>query len=229
MKQKVCVCGDTHGVFDELNMLMHSEEPDIVIQTGDFGYYDRFDDRWSRAPTGNRIDAISKPANTKLYFVGGNHEHWLQLDNLVRHQKTPEPFEVRKNLFYCPTGSTLTLDDGTNILFMGGADSIDKAYRTPGVSWFSQEVLTEKHFYSLPDELQVDILVSHTCSSSELKDLMKGQHIYNIDPTWEVLEQTILKYKPSYHYFSHWHKYAKGKKWECLHMCPHEGWWKWLK
>ena len=66
--------------------------------------------------------------HTKVLFCDGNHDnHWelRALKNLA----------VSDNVFYQPRGSTITLPDGRNFLFMGGANSIDKYRRTVGVSW----------------------------------------------------------------------------------------------
>ena len=45
----------------------------------------------------------------------------------------------------------LGLPDGRIVLFMGGADSIDKKYRKIGFDWFPEELITQKDIYELPD------------------------------------------------------------------------------
>jgi len=58
-------------------------------------------------------------------------------------------------------GSVLKLPDKRNILFIGGALSIDKKQRTIGYDWFPQETISQKNIFELPDE-KIDIVISHT-------------------------------------------------------------------
>ena len=56
------------------------------------------------------------------------------------------------NIFYMPRGSVLSLSDGRNVLFMGGAESVDKRRRTPGYDWFKQELIRPQDLSNLPGE-----------------------------------------------------------------------------
>lgn len=249
---KKIIIGDTHGNFDNLNSLLERENPDVCISTGDFGYWPTFQKsereleyllngdggsvsfhkNW-RNTSSNKIDSLILPENCKFYFIAGNHEHLDALDFLIKDQKYPEILEIRKNLFYCPTGSYLEID-GRIYLFMGGADSIDKMNRIEGISWFRQEVLREKDFYKINKSLEkIDVLISHTASTGIIEtDFSKFINIYNRDSTWRILEEVYNVYRPKEHYFSHWHFYRKGVykgiRWECLNQCDNEKWWKFL-
>lgn len=39
MSCKVMACGDTHGNWGKLNQLIANKKPDIILQTGDFGWW----------------------------------------------------------------------------------------------------------------------------------------------------------------------------------------------
>lgn len=213
--------GDIHGDFGYLNKIINKVKPDITIQCGDNAYY------WGFNPERN-IGAI-KPQGSKVYLIPGNHEHWYAFEEKVgRNGK--DPVEVEKNLFYCPIGSSLKVNN-TNILFIGGADSHDKWARTIGVDWFQEELLNQKDLdYILSRNEKFDIIVSHTCPTSFDTGI---QHVGRVsDPCREVLDIVLKTYKPERWYFGHWHKYITGIsnplcKWTGLDYAGHGGkWWK---
>jgi len=219
-KMKIIVIGDIHGRFEKLNEFISKEQPDIILQVGDNAYY------WGKDNTG-RI----KPKNTKIYFIPGNHENWDMFEEKVgRYGK--DPIEVEKNIFMCPIGSTLEINNQI-ILFVGGADSIDKHYRVPKVSWWEQEILTFKDYEYIEQNIKkVDIVISHTCPAY----FNVGMQYYDKlqDPTRKVLNLICQKYEPRIWMFGHWHLYKKGKyketgtKWICLNMIEEETWFTYL-
>ena len=141
MKQeKIIVLGDIHGNFSWLNKFIAQENPDIILQCGDMGYY----------PTWSLYIEIVSP-NTKIYWCDGNHEDYNAINKLL--QTNPRgPIEIQPNVFYMPRGEVLKLSNNRNVLFAGGAYSIDKHLRIEGVSWFPEEILTEKEIFNyFPD------------------------------------------------------------------------------
>lgn len=63
--------------------------------------------------------------------------------------------------------------DGTRIFTLGGAASIDRAYRIPYATWWPQEIPTERNFDEARANLsargwKVDYVVTHTCPWSIL-------------------------------------------------------------
>jgi hypothetical protein len=104
-----------------------------------------------------------------ILCVIGNHEPVLGIDNM------PETdigigetvYQIRNNPFvaYLKRGKVYTID-GFKILVLGGALSIDKAYRTPNVTWWEREYWSQKEeqdmFTLLKTENVFDCVVSHT-------------------------------------------------------------------
>lgn len=215
---KIIITGDIHGMYDYLNTLMRAEEPDLLIVCGDFGY------------GFNKVDPTTiKTMHTKVLFCDGNHDnHWelRKLKNLA----------ISDNVFYQPRGSTLRLPDGRNILFMGGANSIDKDRRVVGVSWWPEEVISQSDFQNLPEE-NIDIFITHTCSN-ELYDnfiqhTLGGRYtpFKDNDPSYHALSALWEMYKPPQWFFGHFHINQsgtyKGTRWQAL-SCPLIGsgpWW----
>ena len=199
----ILVIGDTHGRWELLNKHIFNENinVDIILQVGDFGF-------WPGLPKCN-LSRINN-GDTKIYFCDGNHEDFHALNSLENN-------EVSENIFYMKRGSTLKLPDGRNVLFMGGAHSIDMEWRTPGFDWFPEETIHDKDMENLPEE-KIDILISHTCSTELYGNMAGAYNIY--DPSRFYLSKIIELYSPKLWFFGHWHRYNEGvlhdTKWTCL-------------
>lgn len=211
MGNRCLVIGDVHGDFNRLKWYLNELEPDLCISTGDWGYWPRylkFEDSWRT----NKIP---------IYFCEGNHEDYFALESL-------ETNEVADNIFYMKRGSTLKLPDGRKALFFGGALSIDRNNRTLGFDYFPQEIITLGNLYSLPDNVEADIIISHTCPNYFDLEIDKWEQ----DPSQVILDQLFDLVRPKKWFFSHWHKHLEGKykgcEWHLLNMMPHKVWYKWL-
>jgi len=222
---KIIVCGDVHGCWGFLNELIKKEDPNIILQCGDFGYWPSFDMKMAVDNPAPYIRATYKfngieNDKTKIYWCDGNHEEFSKL-NVIKNNET------HPNVFYMKRGATLTLPDGRVVLFMGGAESIDKHYRIQGLDWFPEELITQKDVYNLPD-IKVDIIISHTCPTEF--NIYDGLMLKCNDPSRKALSTLLEKYNPSLWYFAHWHIYAEGSykdtKWFCLNMSGEDNWWK---
>ncbi len=215
---KILVTGDVHGRFGNLNSLINKKKPDLIICCGDFGY-------WPNVSWGEPLSNIKLQTAKKLLWCDGNHEdHWA-----IRDRTTDE---LAPNIFYMPRGSTYQLDDGRNIIFMGGAHSIDEHLRRIGVDWFPEETISQKDIMDLPD-CKIDIFITHTCPEELLVDLLPHDSRKQPEPSNYALSELWKIYKPSLWFFGHWHHYITGRmmgtKWFCL-SAPGFGdrWWMWL-
>ena len=210
-KEKILVVGDVHAEFGVLNTLINKKKPTIVLQCGDFGYWPD-------------IKAYPKvPDACKLYWCDGNHEHFWSL-------KERKSDEVWPNVFYMKRGSTLTLPDGRTVLFLGGAKSIDKEYRTYGQDWFEEEEISMNDITQIDRNQKIDIIISHTCPVEFMKYTEDGR--VN-DWSRKALSHVRQMFNPLLWYFGHWHCYdtgfTLGCRWTAL-SCIHEGtWWEELR
>jgi predicted phosphodiesterase len=219
---KILVLGDIHGDFGTMNQLISKKNPEIILQTGDFGFFPHLN--IFRADSfGNNIRVekkVPKVNNAKLYWACGNHEDHWELKNLTSN-------EIWPNVFYMKRGSILTLPDGRNVLFMGGANSIDKNSRTLGIDWFPEENLTYADVESVPKDSKIDIVISHTCPN----EFDIG--CYDVDSNRYALSYILDTFRPSLWYFGHWHIYKTGFtrncRWRTLnHSFSCDKWWDWL-
>lgn len=223
---KTLIVGDIHGDWGKLNALITKKQPDMVLQCGDFGWWPKMEVVKPVLYGRQKLWSLNgvKPGNSKIYWCDGNHEeHPLLMQDGEIH-------EMYSNIYHASRGSTLTLPDGRNIMFIGGADSIDKSMRTPGHDWFPEENINNEQYDRLMSCDKIDIVISHTApdsfdvvgSEGKIKDLNRV-----------ALDAVLEKYKPSLWYFGHWHKHQTGKHndtyWTCLDYPGHGSrWWMWL-
>lgn len=220
--KNILLVGDVHGYFDDLNKIISSENPDLILQVGDFGYWPRFE--------GYDLLNVKKPwymqinnGPIPIYWCDGNHEdHW----ELKKIHSAPE---VLPNIFYMPRGSVLTLKDGTNIMFMGGAESIDKQHRTMGHDWYPEESISQRDIMDLPD-VDVDIMISHSAPMDFNISYAKEREASRL-----ALSVLLHQYKPKLWYFGHFHDNISGyvedtnTEWHCINMVPEKYCYRWLQ
>ncbi len=227
---QIFVVGDIHGEWGKLNTFINKKRPDLILQVGDFGYWPQFDNSYELGDHLYGMDGrvikrrkwyqcAIKNKDSRILFCDGNHEdHWTL--------KTLKDPEICDNVFYQSRGSTVKLDDGRNVLFIGGAESTDKNSRTIGIDWFPEEILTQKDIYDLPD-CHIDIVISHTCPEEFIPglDFTFGKCA---DPSCKALSYVLDKYKPSLWYFGHWHRgrtgFTNNCRWTALNMIAESGW-----
>ncbi|MEY8566505.1 metallophosphoesterase [Corynebacteriaceae bacterium 7-707] len=107
-------------------------------------------------------------------FIDGNHDN----PDLL-HPDTPHLLRISDNVTYMPRGSRARLA-GVEILFLGGASSIDKQWRTEGLNWWPAENITESQADRAiaaatdPDQPPVDILVTHETTTEAFTALARG-------------------------------------------------------
>jgi hypothetical protein len=242
--QQIYILGDIHGDWTSLNAFIDNkirnskqisefkslfDELEIIfLQVGDFGYWPH---RRS-IDIDNAVDGI-KDNRVKIFWCDGNHENHDAVDALEA-EHPGEPFiEICPSVYFAAFGSMLTLLDGTTVMFCGGADSIDKFLRTPGVSWWKQETIDEADMARLPPKgTKVDWIISHTYPEAfklNLKYDLLGALEH--DPSKLYLDHILKMYAPSRWWFGHYHIFRRGSRgrcrWTALDKCG-DGAGKWI-
>jgi len=229
---KILILGDLHAEFGELNRIINKHQPDAVFCCGDFGY-------WPPDVNGAEdykeyfnfsLDKI-KNHNTKVFWIPGNHEHWDHLqDHYYRNAIAPAEMAPWSNIYFCPIGSVVNLK-GINFLCVGGANSQDKEWRTPGMTWFPQENLDLGDYEFIEKNIKgikIDCVISHTCPRDFA---LKTDYPEKFsDPNRHVLNKILHLFNPDKWFFGHWHNYERGQfqdtKWCMLdHSKGHTRWW----
>lgn len=193
---KLLFVGDIHGEFGKFNQTINKRHADYVFQLGDNAYY------WLNNDNKGKI----KPQNSKVYLIPGNHENWDTFEKQIGRRGL-KPIEVETNLFYCPIGSSIKLNN-LKIVFIGGAESYDKMYRKEFIDWFSQETLNQGDLnFILEKHQSADIIVSHTAPLRFAQKIVSKYNKQNRsnDPSIYALETIYDKFRPGVWVCGHWH------------------------
>lgn len=178
---------------------------DILVIMGDAGFV------WCNGPTEHFwLDFLdNKPWTT--FCVLGNHENYDMIEQLPTTTfGGEEVYQVSKSVFYAKTGRIYDLC-GKRCLVINGADSHDifvdgKRYRTPHVSWWAQEQISEEDIEIAKTNLQkynntVDFVFSHT-GGQEVCNFLGFKPTVSDERLTRVLNNVIYKE----HFCGHYHK-----------------------
>lgn len=148
----------------------------------------------------------------KHRFIRGNHDDPKRCQGEVNHI----------------LDGTIEVIDGAKIMYIGGASSIDKAYRTEGVSWWRDEECSYSqflHFFDIYCREKPDIMITHECPEEVSNVLCNTTGISKFSEksvTRLALQNMFEHHKPELWCFSHWHvSFAKnilGTKFICLNI-----------
>lgn len=187
--------GDIHGKLFSYMPIISGASESV--QVGDFGV--------GFLPEYGLCDTLHADGQHK--FIRGNHD---------------DPELCKQRPGYIPDG---TYDEKRDILYVGGAWSIDWKYRTPGYSWWPEEELSTTELVKM-HELFVHhgprVMVTHDCPTSVafeffLKGTSKPQFKTR---TAEAFEGMIQRYQPEVWIFGHWHedvdRVINGTRFICL-------------
>lgn len=198
--------GDVHGKYARYKNLIKKSKD--TIQVGDMGVGfrklngDCHDSNFHVNPPYDRM------VEGNHRFIRGNH------DNPT----------VCKNHSQC-------IDDGHvegDMMFIGGAVSIDRAFRQEGYNWWADEELSHKELINLTDKyIQVKprIMVTHTCpeflTSTMAYAANRGEKLTGFPSvTQQAFDGMIYHHRPELWIFGHWHvdfdSIIDGTRYICL-------------
>lgn len=168
----IYITGDTHMPLDmaKLSLDRFPEQAgltkdDYVIVCGDFGGV--WDGRWHDHKCMKDLEA----RNFTTLFIDGNHENFHLLNRMpMEVWNGGKVHRVGKGVLHLMRGQVFALE-GMTFFTMGGGYSIDRAYRTPGRSWWPEEMPSDaerreamanlaRHGYS------VDVILTHAAPES---------------------------------------------------------------
>jgi len=228
------VVGDLHGKWPKFNDWLNKKKPQTVFQVGDFGYWPKANNTYdikilmSSRTIEKQIKWFQcgiKNLNTSIYWCKGNHED----HNSILTMSNPE---ICDKIYYMRFGSVLTLSDGRNVLFVGGAITHNPGAYQMGLDIFpALEQIKPFEMSDLPD-CKIDIVISHTCPQRWMKQMIDYQFVRDVSS--EILDRVLIKYQPQLWYFGHFHKYKTGfdsdtdTRWFALNQLSNTGWFKQL-
>jgi len=147
------------------------------------------------------------------FFIDGNHECFPALNPDAK-----EPYEIVKNLTYIPRGYV-----SGNVLFIGGAGSIDKRLRLAGRDWFPEEEITQKQVENILNiKKKIEVVVAHDCPYFLLKEIV--YKVYeNFASSNKALEVIFNRFKPKLWIFGHHHQSIDCEMNGCRFICLNIG------
>lgn len=207
--------GDWHGDMSFAIAALEraiDKYPDINVfyHVGDFGLW----------PGGQSyiktVADIMESSDKTLVVTGGNHEDWNQWDRLTGGQTRPYVYEGN-GLALLPKVQWWT-HAGLRFLSVGGASSIDRAWRKRNVSWWPQEGIQEDAVERvIKDDSTVDILITHEASDDPVPPVRQVLDNPFVQARWPLediqesevqrdrVSQIVKASDPQVHLHGHWH------------------------
>ncbi|NFG98402.1 metallophosphoesterase [Clostridium sporogenes] len=210
----IYITGDTHfpNDIEKLNELNFTEyknltKKDYVIITGDFGGV------WNNSKQESYWREWLHKKNFTILFIDGNHENFDLLYKFPIEDKFGgKVHKINDSVYHLMRGQVFNIN-GLKFWTMGGATSTDKENRQEHISWWKEEIPNQIEMNEGLDNLrkhnnEVDYILTHTCSSSILKDITK---IYGFQPKPEdginkYLQIIEEKVDFKHWYFGHFHE-----------------------
>lgn len=202
----ILLTGDIHRLTDYKRLTNIKDKnmtrEDYVIVLGDFGF------PWNNSE--KEKEAFQEICNKRftVLFVDGNHENHDLLDRMeVETWNGGKIHRLSDNVIHLMRGQIFNLN-GIKIFTFGGADSIDKHFRVPYVTWWPRELPSgdeyEEGLCNLEKEQnEVDYILTHTCPKY-IKNEIGFEDKYKVDIE-EYLDLIAQRVKFRRWYFGHLH------------------------
>lgn len=222
----IYITGDTHGDYEEFKERLNNYDIELnfnnyLIICGDFGFI--FDNDKKKVNT--ILNKLSR-LNINILFLDGNHENFEILEGYsIVEWNGGKVHQIKKNIFHLMRGEIYNLNDLV-FFVMGGAYSIDKAYRTENISWWERELPSKKELDNGLKNLKkcnykVDYILSHDCSRYMVDKLYRN-NIFKVEDDKKLkdffdLIEDLCDFK--HWYFGHHHMYYHiDNKHTCLYQ-----------
>lgn len=207
----IYVTGDTHGEvsrFEELKRKYFLSRQDTLIVAGDFGCIFGMGRRDEA-----KLDVLAALPYTIL-FLDGNHECFPEIFAYPEEMwNGGRIHRIRPNVLHLMRGQVYDLN-GLTVFTMGGGCSIDAMYRTPGRTWWPEEMPGDAEYAEAWENLkrhgnEVDVIISHAAPERAMQLFTETGVIENRFPQEMrlnlFLEEVRRKVAHRHYYFGHMH------------------------
>lgn len=195
--------GDVHGKYGPYKRII--KNCSNSIQVGDMGV------GFLRKTGYMAGESFENPPHYRMQpgghrFIRGNHDN---------------PSTCRRHSQWIPDGTI----EG-DVMFVGGAVSVDKAWRTEGYDWWADEELSTPELYAIVDkyiEARPRVMVTHDCPEDFATTMcaMSGRQKLDFPSRSRQAFQSMWSaHSPELWIFGHWHfsfdQVANGTRFVCL-------------
>lgn len=213
----IYLTGDTHGAYDSRKLFFKEfNKDDIIIVLGDFGYiFGTPNFEWFETDSDvdkyevTRINALTEHIGCRILFLDGNHENF---DRLLKFPTTElyggKVHKVGDNCYHLIRGEVYNIE-GKTFLAIGGAHSIDRMYREEGISWWSQENISEDDINNALENVKkfggnVDYVLTHCCPLNMLKTVECSLPRITVDYFYDNRNEKLLQVVADNVKFNRW-------------------------
>lgn len=215
----IFVRGDTHGEESQFTeQAMPGENSwtaeDILLIAGDFGCVFQGEDRYLSEH--NKLNALAKKPY-RILFVDGNHEGFPFLKAYPEEIQYGAPVrKIRDNIFWLQRGYIYDIE-GQSVFVMGGAHSMDKAFRMKYFEvcgekiWFEEELPSNEEYQRAianlrEHNMEVDYILTHTAPRTIIPRLIHAAPDMTDAELTGFLDWVYHEVKFKKWYFGHFHE-----------------------
>lgn len=220
----IWLCGDTHGeldlskvgeFFEELSFYQRVTKDDYLIILGDVGVC------WNDGATDEFVKSCLHDLPCTVLWLDGNHENF----DLIAEYPVTEDWNggkvqfITEDIIHLMRGQVYELKGKTFFVF-GGGYSIDKHYRTPGITWWPEEMPSEDEYEEGLQNLdrvdyKVDYVLTHTCPG-HIAHLLVTEVYPGEEELQNYFDDISQKMDFEKWYFGHWHIDQTEDQYQCL-------------
>jgi hypothetical protein len=196
--------GDVHGKYSRSKRIIEGRRD--TVQLGDMGV------GFWKLRMDELVAGHNPPHRTMVEgnhrFIRGNHDN---------------PSVCRRQSQWIPDGTV----EG-DVMFVGGALSVDRKWRTEGLDWWPDEELSIAELDQLIDvyaDAKPRIMVTHDCPQLLEKTMVEASgRDKSIEPsrTRQAFSVMFDHHRPQHWVFGHWHHTLQTRWYECAFTCLDE-------
>lgn len=179
--------GDVHGKFERYKKIISGCERSIQVGDLGIGFISPYTNQMLSNPP------YDKMVKNNAYFLPGNHDN---------------PYVSKQHSQFIKSGHIEITKNNNKIMYIGGAHSIDKAYRREGYDWWPDEELSHSELYDMVDiysREKPDIMVTHDCPFVFFNRIHGKYARYIPNRTGQALSAMLSMYAPKMWIFGHHH------------------------
>jgi len=149
-----------------------------------------------------------------ILFIDDNHENFDLLNSFeIESWNGGKVHKIADNIIHLMRGQVFTIEGKTFFIF-GGSESIDRASRVEGQSWWADEVPSRADFDEAHKNLEkagykVNYIITHCIDRKTLTTPPFNQFNYKVFPTNQGLNYFEDEIEYGHWYFAHYHNDMK--------------------